>query len=65
MIRIKCYDINVWFNMTETLSQHAYILLLFWFNAGNTESIKLLVKAGADVNAIDKDGLSGNDLSHN
>lgn len=38
-------------------------LLLFWFNAGNTESIKLLVKAGADVNAIDKDGLSGNDLS--
>lgn len=40
-------------------------LLLFWFNAGNTESIKLLVKAGADVNAIDKDGLSGNDLSHN
>lgn len=40
-------------------------LLLFWFNAGNTESIKLLVKAGADVNAIDKDGLSGNNLSHN
>lgn len=40
-----------------------YINLLFWFNAGNTESIKLLVKAGADVNAIDKDGLSGNDLS--
>lgn len=27
--------------------------------SGNIESIKLLVKAGADVNAIDKDGLSG------
>lgn len=46
--------------------QHDYTnLLLFWFNVGNTESIKLLVKAGADVNAIDKDGLSGNNMSHN
>lgn len=52
--------------MTETLSQHAYTLIYSYFDfAGNTESIKLLVKAGADVNAIDKDGLSGNNLSHN
>lgn len=40
-------------------------LFLFWFNVGNIEFIKLLVKVGVDVNVIDKDGFLGNDLFYN
>ena len=32
--------------------------------SGNVESCRLLVKAGADANAIDKDGLSGELISN-
>lgn len=40
-------------------------LFLFWFNVGNIEFIKLLVKVGVDVNVIDKDGFLGNNLFYN
>ena len=37
-----------------------YIISLF---SGNSESCRLLLKAGAKIDSVDKDGLTGNLLS--